>query len=120
MLMIADGAKRSRAARDGYVIAGSTAQMGEKPIPLQLSDSARAAGLLFLYRGPKTEYLNKPLYNYFQSTLYGGESVVEVFRLPLLFGVAALLLQLPFSIQKDIRRYKDPAPSTHAPPRHET
>jgi hypothetical protein len=70
MLMVADGAKRSRAARDSDVIAGSTAQMGEKPLPLQLSDSARAAGLLFLYRGPKTEYLNKPLYNYFQRTLY--------------------------------------------------
>ena len=39
MLMVADGAKRSRAARDSDVIAGSTAQMGEKPLPLQLSDS---------------------------------------------------------------------------------
>src|ERR1700761_7546533 len=65
MLMVAEGAKRSRAARDNDVIAGSTPQLGEKPIPLQLSDSARA-GLLFLYRGPRTEYLNKPLYNYFQ------------------------------------------------------
>ena len=86
MLMVADGAKRSRAARDSDVIVGSTAQMGEKPLPLQLSDSARAAGLLFLYRGPKTEYLNKPLYNYFQSTLYDGESVLKIFRLPLLFA----------------------------------
>jgi len=107
MLMVADGARRSRAARDSDVVAGSTAQLGEKPIPLQLSDSARASGFELLYRGPKTEYLNKPLYNYFQSTLYGGESVLEIFRLPLLFGVAALLLQLPFSIRKDIKRYKE-------------
>jgi hypothetical protein len=107
MLMVAAGAKRSRAVRDSDVIAGSTAQQGEKPIPLRLSDSARASGLEFLYRGPKTEYLNKPLYNYFQSTLYGGESVVEIFRLPLLFGLAALFLQLPFSIRKDIKRYKE-------------
>src|SRR5579862_4567629 len=40
MLMVADNAKRSRVAKDNDVIAGSTAQMGEKPIPLQLSDSA--------------------------------------------------------------------------------
>ena len=107
MLMIADGAKRSRAARDGDVIAGSTAQMGEKPIPLQLSDSARASGVLLLYRGPKTEYLNKPLCNYFQKLVYDGESVYEIFKLPLLFGVGALFLQLPFSIRKDIKRYKE-------------
>jgi hypothetical protein len=107
ILMVADGAKRSRAARDSDVIPGSTAQMGEKPIPLQLSDSARAAGLLFLYRGPKTEYLNKPLYNYFQKLVYGGESILEIFRLPLLFGMVALLLQLPFSVRKDIKRYKE-------------
>jgi len=107
MLMVADGAKRSRAARDQDVIAGSTVQMGEKPIPLQLSESARASGLEFLYRGTKTEYLNKPLNNYFQSTLYDGESVLKIFRMPLLFGVAALFLQLPFSILKDIKRYKE-------------
>ncbi len=107
MLIVADGAKRSRAARDSDVIAGSTAQIGEKPIPLQLSEPARASGLLFLYRAPKTEYLNKPLYNYFHSTLYGGESMGEIFRLPLSFGVAVLLLQLPLSIQKDIKRYKE-------------
>ncbi len=81
--------------------------MGEKPIPLQLSDAARASGLEFLYRGPKTEYLNKPLYNYFQKFVYDGESVLKIFRLPLLFGLAALFLQLPFSIRKDIKRYKE-------------
>ena len=107
MLMVADGAKRSRAARDSDVIAGSTTQIGEKPIPLQLSESARASGLEFLYRGPRTEYLNKPLYNYFQKLVYDGESVLEIFRLPLLFGVTALFLQLPFSIRKDIKRYKE-------------
>ena len=107
MLMVADGAKRSRAARDNDVIAGSSPQIDEKPIPLQLSGSARASGLLILYRGPRTEYLNKPLYNYFQKLVYDGESVLEIFRLPLLFGVTALFLQLPFSIRKDIKRYKE-------------
>ena len=107
MLMVSDGAKRSRAARGNDVIAGLSPQIDEKPIPLQLSGSARASGLLFLYRAPKTEYLNKPLYKYFQSTLYGGESMLEIFRLPLLFGVTALFLQLPFSIRKiskDLRK----------------
>jgi hypothetical protein len=107
MLMVADGAKRSRAARDNDVIAGSTAQIGEKPIPMQLSEFARASGLEFLYRGPNTEYLNRPLHNYFQKFVYDDETALKIFRLPLLFGVASLFLQLPFSIRKDIKRYKE-------------
>ena len=36
MLMVADGAKRSRGVRDNDVIAGLSPQIDEKPIPLQL------------------------------------------------------------------------------------
>ena len=71
-----------------------------------MSDQARESGLLFLYQQPKTEYLNKPLHDYFQRSVYDGESLWTIFCLPLVFGAVALILQLPFSIRKDIKRRK--------------
>jgi len=106
LLSIGDAEKRSRAATETDVQEGSTPSPEGKPIPLELSDQARQSGMVFLYRQPKTEYLNKPLHDYFERSIYDGESLWAIFRLPVLFGIAALLLQLPFSIRKDIKRRK--------------
>ena len=38
--------------------------------------SARAAGLIYLYRGPKTVYRNGPLHAYLQQFVYGVEEPV--------------------------------------------
>lgn len=106
LLSIGDAEKHMGAATESDVQEGSTPSPEGKPIPLELSGKARQSGALFLYRQPKTEYLNKPLHDYFERSVYDGESLWAVFRLPVLFGIAALLLQLPFSIRKDIKRRK--------------
>jgi Type IV secretion-system coupling protein DNA-binding domain len=77
---------------------------GGKHLPLQFSPEARAAGLRFLYRGPQMLYFNALLNTYFQHTVYDGVSLWAVFQMPLSFGLAAFVLQLPFSIAKDIKR----------------
>jgi len=106
LLTVSDGQRHARVATEKDVQKGSTPQAGGKTLPLQLSSRARAAGLHLLYRGPKLSYLDQPLHAWFQSTVYGGESLWNIFETPLLFGVLALGLQLPFSIVKDIRRRK--------------
>ncbi|MBB5316660.1 type IV secretion system DNA-binding domain-containing protein [Tunturibacter empetritectus] len=106
LLSVGDAERRTRAATETDVQEGSTPSSEGKPIPLELSGQARQSGVLFLYRQPKTEYLNKPLHDYFERSVYDGESLWAIFRLPVLFGIAALLLQLPFSIRKDIKRRK--------------
>ena len=52
-------------------------------------------------------YTNKSIHAYLQGEIYGGDNLSAMFRLPLLFGLAALVLQLPFAIRKDIRRRKE-------------
>ena len=106
LLSIGDAEKHMRAATVSDVQEGSTPSPEGKPIPLELSGKARQSGALVLYRQPKTEYLNKPLHEYFERFVYDGESLWAIFRLPVLFGISALLLQLPFSIRKDIKRRK--------------
>jgi hypothetical protein len=78
-----------------------------RPIPLQLTRSARAAGLVYLYRGPKTAYRNEPLHAYLQQFVYGGHGVARVFRWPLLAGLAVLLGMLPFASRKDVDRFRE-------------
>ncbi len=106
LLIVSDRQRHTRVATEADVQKGSTPEAGGKILPLQVSPQGRAAGLRFLYRGPQIAYLNKPLHIWFQNTVYGGESLRNIFETPLLFGMLALVLQLPFSIVKDIRRRK--------------
>jgi len=107
LLAVMDGNMRSRLALEEDVSEGTTPEPGGKHLPLQLSPKARAAGLRYLYRGPKIPYLNKPLNAYFQNAVYAGDNLWTIFRLPLLFGLAGLVLQLPFAIPRDIKRRKE-------------
>ncbi len=62
--------------------------------------------MVSLYRGAQTVYQNNPLHAWLQKQIYSGDTVARIFEQPLVFGLVALLLQLPFSITKDIRRRK--------------
>ncbi len=107
MLAVADDKNHARIVTETDVTAGATAEANSKHIPLQLSATARSAGLRTLYRGPSISYQNKLLNAYFQSAVYGGESLWSIFKMPLVFGGLALGFQLPFSTAKDIRRRKE-------------
>jgi type IV secretory pathway TraG/TraD family ATPase VirD4 len=69
--------------------------------------SAHAAGLVYLYRGPKTVYRNGPLHAYLTQFVYHGYSIAGVFHWPLLAGLGVLLILLPFAAQKDMERFKE-------------
>jgi hypothetical protein len=43
---------------------------------------------------------------YLKSAVYGGDGLFELYKLPLLFGLLSLVIQLPFSVAKDVRRRK--------------
>jgi type IV secretory pathway TraG/TraD family ATPase VirD4 len=107
LLLMADKQGHALYAGDGDVAAGSTPQANAQPIPLVLSDSARQRGMVYLYRSVPTVYQNGSLVGYFRQQVYGGTTIVGLFQWPLIFGVVALLAQIPFAIRKDIRRRKE-------------
>jgi type IV secretory pathway TraG/TraD family ATPase VirD4 len=106
MLVMSEKKGRAWYARDADVAAGLTPQPNAKPVPLVLSDSARQRGMTYLYRSAPSIYQNRALGSYLKQQVYDGASVVDLFQWPLIFGVLALLGQLPVSITKDIRRRK--------------
>jgi hypothetical protein len=106
LLVVNNAENRSRIAREQDVIPGSTSQYDGKPVPLQISPQGVADGYLFLLRQRKVSYPNKALKTYLRGNVYGGESLLDLFQVPVLFGVATMLVLLPFSIGQDIKRRK--------------
>lgn len=106
MLVVTDGKTGSRIALESDVRRGSTPQANSAPLPLELTPEAAQHGTRILLREPLRSYSNKALHAWLARWIYGGQPLVNLFRAPLLFGLAALLFELPFSIRKDIARIK--------------
>ena len=104
MLMVGARGIPPRLATNADVIDGSTPQPGGKPIPLALSQLALQRGYMLLYLGPEQTYIDGSLSAYLKGEVFGGDSLLDLYRLPLLFGLASLVIQIPFSISNDVRR----------------
>jgi hypothetical protein len=107
LVTVADRQRHARPVTEADVQPGSTPQLIGKPIPLALSPAAHASGVVFLYRGAKVAYMNRPLHDYLRRFVYDGDSLLGIFRLPLWSGLAVFLFQLPFALRKDVRRLKE-------------
>ena len=107
LVTVADRQRHARPVTEADVQPGSTPQPIGKPIPLALSQAAHSSGVIFLYRGAKVSYQNRPLQDYLRRFVYDGDSFVAIFRVPLWSGLAVFLLQLPFTVRKDVRRLKE-------------
>ena len=106
MLMLGARGIPPRLATNADVTDGETPQPGDKPIPLALSQSALERGYILLYRAPQQSYIDARLSAYFRSAIYDGDNLFDLYKFPLLFGLASLLIQIPFSISNDVRRRK--------------
>ena len=107
LVSVADRDLHARPAIAADVEPGATPQVYGRPLPLQLSASAHAIGLIYLYRGKSVNYRNVPLHAYLQRFVYHGHTVAGVFRLPLLAGLATLLLLLAWAVRRDVERLKE-------------
>jgi hypothetical protein len=106
MLMVGARGIPPRLATNADVTDGNTPEPGSKPIMLALSRPALQRGYVLLYLGPEQSYIDARLSAYLKSAVYGGDTLFDLYELPLLFGLASLVIQLPFSIAKDVRRRK--------------
>jgi hypothetical protein len=106
LLYIAGSHRPTRVALDSDVEAGTTAQMNGRPLPVKLSAAAQNAGYMTLFREAPRRYQNRSLRVFLQHWIYGETDMVNYFRAPVIFGLLAFVVQLPFSLRKDIARRK--------------
>jgi len=106
LLMVGARGIPPRLATNSDVTDGKTPEPGGKPVPLALSQSALQQGYVLLYQEPARSYVDTPLNAYLKSAVYGGDSLFDLYKLPLVFGLVSLVIQFPFSIAKDVRRRK--------------
>jgi hypothetical protein len=107
MLMLGARGIPPRLPTNADVTDGETPEPDGKPIPLALSQAALQRGYVFLYRAPEQSYIDAPLSAYLRTAVYGGDSLFDLYKLPLLFGLVSLLIQVPFSLAKDVRRRQE-------------
>jgi hypothetical protein len=107
LLDVADGHLHIWPATEADVEKGSTPQPTRRLIPLALSDSARASGLVYLFPGPKTSYRNGPLHACLQRFFYDSRSVLGVLCWPLIPGLVSFLALVTFAVRKDVERRKE-------------
>ena len=106
ILLMADAKKHIFYARDQDVTQGSTPQFNARPLPLALSDSARGAGMTYLFRGAPATYNNRSLHHWLRVRIYGGNDPFSIFKWPVIGGALVFILPLPYWIVRDIRRRK--------------
>ncbi|MGA3228187.1 MAG: type IV secretion system DNA-binding domain-containing protein, partial [Acidobacteriaceae bacterium] len=107
LLYISDGERPRRLALESDVEPGSTAQFVGRPLALTLTPRAAQHGKFVLLREGLRNYQNKALHAWIGHWIYEDVPVYRLFRLQFIFGILAFVLQLPFSVPKDIRRIKD-------------
>lgn len=106
MLYVSDGESPGRLALEADVQPGSTPQFEGKPLPLALTPQAAVHGTYYLSREAPRNYQNKAIHAWIAHWIYGDVALYTRFSMQFVFGVLAFVLQLPFSIVKDIKRIK--------------
>jgi type IV secretory pathway TraG/TraD family ATPase VirD4 len=76
-------------------------------LPFALSEQALSQGFRYLVREPARPYQNKALHAWFARWMYADASPTGIFATPFYSGILVLIVQLPFSIRKDIQRRKE-------------
>jgi type IV secretory pathway TraG/TraD family ATPase VirD4 len=106
LLEVTDGETPGRPALEADVQPGSTIQFAGKPLPMTLTPQAAVHRLYYLAPEAPRNYQNKALHAWLAHWIYEDASLYDLFKMQLYFGLAAFILQLPFSIRKDIGRIK--------------
>jgi type IV secretory pathway TraG/TraD family ATPase VirD4 len=106
MLYVSDGESRGRLALEADVQSGSTPQFEGKALPLALTPQASVHGTYYLSREVPRNYQNKAIHAWIGHWIYAGVPLPGLFKMQLIFGLSAFILQLPFSIPKDTGRIK--------------
>ena len=106
LLYVSDGKSRARPALAADVEPGATPQPTGEPLPLTLSAQARQQGVRVLFREQPRSYSNKTFHVWIEHWIYADLPLNQLFNRQLILGLAAVVLQLPFSIHKDIQRRK--------------
>ncbi len=96
----------SRLAVEGDVREGTTPLGNGKHLPVQISERALTDGIRMIFLGPEQKYNDGPLHEYLRLAVFHGDRLRDIYTAPLLFGLLSLVLQLPFSIRRDIVRRK--------------
>jgi Type IV secretion-system coupling protein DNA-binding domain len=106
MLFLAGRHIKPSPAMNEDVEHGKTLEPGDRMISLAPSPAALQHGDDLLFHGPVRSYVDARLCDYLRVAVYKSNSLSAILKAPMLCGVGAFLVLLPFAITKDVKRKK--------------
>ena len=106
MLRVTEGRSLGRLVLNEDVQFGSTLQSDGTEVPVMPTPKAAHGSQYLLYREPPRTYPNHAIHAWIAHWIYGDVSLYGLFRMQIWFGLGVLVLQLPYSIPKDIARIR--------------
>ena len=107
LFLVGDGKSAGRPATEEDVQEGSTPEFGQHPLPLELSDGGKKAGLVTLYRSSPIRSTDDAFHTYLSRAVFRGQGFWSEYKLALLCSLLIFAGMLPFSIKADIKRRKE-------------
>jgi hypothetical protein len=107
LLLIADAKGRSRFAIDADLIPGETQSSDAQPVPFALSDFAKRNGFVRLILAPTRTCNNAQLHAYLRYWIYANQDLRGLFTPALWSGLGLFVLQLFFTVPKDLERRRE-------------
>ena len=106
LLYVGDG-KRWRLALPDDVKEGRAPQASGRPLPFEISDKAHNEGEILLMREPERIYAAAAVHQFLSQYVYAGVGLWPFFSMQVYFGLLSLVIALPFTLPKDIKRRKE-------------
>jgi len=106
MLRVTEDRSLGRLVLNEDVQFGSTLQSDGTELPVKLTPKAVQGSQYLLYREPPRSYSNAAIHAWIAHWIYGDVSLYGLFRMQIWFGLGVFVLQLPYSIPKDIARIR--------------
>ncbi len=107
LVYVGGSRKGPRLALPADFIPGTTRMPNGATVPVELSPVARAEGFRSFYKGPELRYGDASLSRWFQGAIFEGKSLLQVYMVTFLEGLAILLIGLFFAVPYDLKRFKE-------------
>lgn len=107
LLYVGGGKAAPRLALPADFIDGETKLPNGTAVPVALSEIARSQGYFVFFRGVERDYNDVNLSRWLRDAVYGGQGLMDLYRMPLTEALFVLMASLILASRADVKRFRE-------------